>query len=271
MRDNIKLIIKGFIIGLGKILPGVSGAVLAMMLNVYEPTLKVISNLKNNLYYNLKFLMLLGLGGMISIVFGSNLLLFFLDKFYIQTMFLFIGIIIGGIKGIVRETQGVKFKEILIAVIIVTIFCLLSFLPTDIYYNSSNNIFICFISGILDAFASIVPGVSGTILLTLIGTYKPILKAFAGILDFNLLSNNLLILFPFFIGFLFGAYFISKFLNYAFKRYRTISYSCIVGFIIISILMLIIKMDIFNFSFLQILISCLFGIIGLFISKKINI
>ena len=50
MYNNIKLIIKGFIIGLGKIIPGVSGAVLAMMLNVYEPALIAIANIKTNFY-----------------------------------------------------------------------------------------------------------------------------------------------------------------------------------------------------------------------------
>ena len=53
MYNNIKLIIKGFIIGLGKIIPGVSGAVLAMMLNGYEPALIAIAHIKTNFYKNI--------------------------------------------------------------------------------------------------------------------------------------------------------------------------------------------------------------------------
>ena len=87
MNDSIKLIIKGFIVGLGKVIPGVSGSVLAIMLQVYEPALKAISNIKKNFFVNLKFLSLLGTGIISAIVFGSKILLFLLDKFYLQTIF----------------------------------------------------------------------------------------------------------------------------------------------------------------------------------------
>ena len=94
----IKLTIQGFIIGIGKIIPGVSGAMFAMLFGVYEKALKIISNPKKELKGNVLFMLVLGLSVLGAIIFGSNIINRCLDNYYIQTMFLFIGMIVSGIK-----------------------------------------------------------------------------------------------------------------------------------------------------------------------------
>lgn len=271
MNKNIKLIIKGFVIGLGKVMPGVSGAVLAMMLNVYEPTLNSIANLKKDFYSNVKFLTCLGIGIIIAIVFGSNILLFFLNKYYLPTMFLFLGMMISGMIPIAKESKGASLKQKTISFFIILAFFLLSFLETNNNSLLSSNIIVYFLSGILDAFASIVPGISGTVLLMLLGTYSSILGSFANILNFYLLQDNLIILIPFFVGVIVGTYYISKFINYAFKHHRNVTYNCITGFILISIFMLLLKLNISDFNIFQVFLSILFLVIGFVVSYKVNI
>ena len=78
--QNIKLTLKGIIIGLGKIIPGVSGSMLAFSLGVYEDAINAITNFKNNLKKNILFLSYLGIGIVISILLFSNLLIYLLNN-----------------------------------------------------------------------------------------------------------------------------------------------------------------------------------------------
>ena len=98
-----KLILYGFIIGIGKILPGVSGAVLAISLGVYEESIRALNNLFNK--KSIQYLTLLSIGMGISIVFFSNVVLYFVNNYYFWTMLLFIGLIIGGLKEILVELK----------------------------------------------------------------------------------------------------------------------------------------------------------------------
>ena len=142
MYNNIKLIIKGFIIGLGKIIPGVSGAVLAMMLNVYEPALIAIANIKTNFYKNIKYLAMLGIGIIFAIIIGSKALIFFLDKFYIQTMFIFIGIMLAGISPIIKELNLSGIKEKIIIIFVAILFIYISLIQVNNLTNNNSNILI---------------------------------------------------------------------------------------------------------------------------------
>ena len=110
MKENIKLILKGFVIGLGKIIPGVSGAMLAITMGVYETGLRAISNLTKEFKQHFKFLLFLGIGIVLAIVLGSKVVVYCLDKFYLPTMLLFIGMIVGGIKPLFKEVQGQKIE-----------------------------------------------------------------------------------------------------------------------------------------------------------------
>ena len=100
------LIIKGLIIGIGKILPGVSGSVLAISLNVYEKSINAISNIFSDFKNNITYLGFLGFGIITSIFIGSKALLFLLDKYYFYTFSIIIGLIIGTIPTITKQDQG---------------------------------------------------------------------------------------------------------------------------------------------------------------------
>ena len=98
-------LLKGFIIGIGKIIPGVSGSVLAITLGVYDKSVEYINNFKHNKKESLKYLLPLGIGIIISIIIFSKIITILLDKYYQITMLFFIGLIIGGLPEIIKKVK----------------------------------------------------------------------------------------------------------------------------------------------------------------------
>lgn len=274
MKTTLQLIFKGFIIGVGKIIPGVSGAILAIMLKVYEPALDAIANLKKNIFSNLKFLATLGIGIILAIILGSNIVLYFLEHYFLQTMFLFLGLMLSGTIPILKEVKTATFREKLLSLLLFVSLFSLSFIDFDtqniIEVSALFQIVIYFISGIIDVACSIIPGISGTAFLMLIGTYKSILYALGNILTISHSFKNLCIIFPFFSGILVGGYFISKIVNYCFKKYHMKSYCCILSFSFFSITLLVKNIIIKSYNLVEILYSLLFLILGFLLSNKMN-
>ena len=108
------LVLKGFIIGIGKIIPGVSGSMLAISMGIYQQMIDSVINFFIDIKNNLKFLLKIGVGVLIAIMFFSNIILKCLEKYYIITMFFFIGLIVGSFKDIKKEIHTTKIKTILI-------------------------------------------------------------------------------------------------------------------------------------------------------------
>ena len=99
------LFIKGLIIGIGKIIPGVSGLVIAISFGLYEKGIDAINNYFGNVKENTKFLLVLGSGILLSIILMSNLIKILLNKYYFLTMLLFIGLISGGIPSLFSKNK----------------------------------------------------------------------------------------------------------------------------------------------------------------------
>lgn len=274
MKDNLLLILKGFAIGIGKIIPGVSGAILAITLNVYEPALHAISYLKQNFYQNMKYLAMLGIGIVVAIILGSNMIIFLLEHYYLPTICLFIGMMISGTLPIYKEIKNTKIKDIVPALIVIVGIVFFSLFPLNgqlLKMNSSLFMLILFfISGVLDALCSIVPGISGTAVLMMVGTYDKILMTLGSIVKFSSFFTNLTIIVPFFLGILFGGYFISKIINYVFKKHRQKTYCCVFVFSLYSMYAMLSNIFVDNYTLGQILMSVCCFIFGYFITKRMN-
>ena len=103
MKEKLKLVIKGFVIGIANIIPGVSGGTLAITLGIYEDLINAISHFFTNFKKNLEFLILLGIGAVLSILTLSKLINFSLTKFPVPTTLFFIGLIVGGVPLIYKR------------------------------------------------------------------------------------------------------------------------------------------------------------------------
>lgn len=259
---------KGIIIGVGKVIPGVSGAILANMLGIYEKGLKILSNIKQELLANIKFILAIGIGILLAMVFGSKIIIYFLNNHYLTTMFCFMGMIIGGIKHIFDEVRKeIKIQNIFIFLLSFFSIILLSFIKFEAIKHNEN-IFIYFLSGISEAISTIVPGISGTALLMMIGTYNDIMNMFANLFNLSNFSTNLLISLPFFMGLVTGIIITSKIINHLFKRYKTGTYFSIIGFSFASVVLLFIQTLNQSYFFTEIFLSFVVFIVGYIIIIK---
>lgn len=225
MGDNMLVFFKGFIIGLGKIIPGVSGSLLAIRLNVYEKMINSINCFFKDFKYNFFFLSTLGFGMLLAIIFGSNIISYFLDNYYIPTLIIFIILILSGIPSIIKEV-----KNYLFAVISFLIYLAIVFIPE---LNIGQNYFFM---GFLEAFTTIIPGISGTALFMSFGIYDELLSLFSNLLMFEF--NKLI---PFGIGLIIGALILVRFIDCCFKNHRDKTYSVILGLLLASIVVMLIK------------------------------
>lgn len=272
----VKLSLQGFIIGIGKVIPGVSGAMFAMLFGVYEKALRIISNLRKELKGNFLFMSVLGLSILSAIIFGSNIIKRCLDTYYIQTMFLFIGMMVAGIKSLFQNIKGKEIHKKSKALAFFISICLVLISLIDINGGRSavpKNLFsviMLLISGFLDITASIIPGICGTALLMIIGYYDVVISALGDLLNISNLVNNLFVLTPFLIGMILGAIIISKIVNYLFKNYKDATYYAIFCFAIASIIILFVKTISISFTTVELLISIALFIIGWIIVKLID-
>lgn len=240
---------------------------LANCLGVYEKGLEILSHLRTELLKNFKFVLSVGLGILIAMVFGSKMIIFLLNKYYLMTMFCFMGMIIGGIKPVFeRVSKDFNKKNFVIFLISFFAIMLLSIIEFD--QNNNNNIFMYFVSGISEAISTIVPGISGTAMLMIIGTYNDVMSMFASLFDISSLLNNLVILIPFLIGLIIGVIIVSKFINYLFKKHKTSTYYAIIGFSLASIILIFLQTLGKNYSLFEVILSMVTFIIGYIIAAK---
>lgn len=259
----MKNFFKGFIVGIGKIIPGVSGAMLAISMGIYDKSLSYICNFRNNKKESIKYLFPIVLGIILSIIFFSRIISLSLNSFYLITMLFFIGLIIGGVPSVVDK---VNKKDYYIVIISFVIFFLISISNIDNVYVINNNFLdfiVFFISGILEAIGTVVPGVSGTALLMVMGTYSTIINSIGNF-------DNIKILIPFIFGFVIGVIIIVKTINYLFKKCKNKVYAFVLGILLSSIVLLIVQSFKDSFKIIHLIIGLILMIFGIFISGKLE-
>lgn len=268
----LKLILKGFIIGVGKIIPGVSGALLAISLGVYEKAVDAIGNFFKNPINNFKFLFPLGIGVVLSICLTCKLIIFLLNNYYLSIMLLFIGLIIGGILPMFKKINFKKLKiSNYLTMILSFIFVIsLSFVGNNLFLCEVNNSILKFLIytliGFIDAATMIIPGISGTAIMMLLGLYEMLLNLLSSINSISSIINNLFLFIPYIIGIIVTILLLSKVMSYLFSKKSEIIYCSIIGFSISSILMLFIDLFNYDVSFYHFI----FLILGFFVSTKLE-
>lgn len=275
MINNIKLFFKGFIIGIANIIPGVSGGTLAISLGIYEKLIKILSNLFQDFKENLKFLIPIILGAVSSLLILSKLINYCLNKFEIQTILFFIGLIIGGIPLITRKAKVKKIKIRYIISFLVPFIFIISliflnngFSNVDLNKINALDALMLFFVGVIAAATMIIPGISGSFVLMLLGYYKPIIKIISDLTNFSHLYHNMLILIPLAIGILIGIVLVSKLINYLLKKHEKVTYFAILGFIFSSIVSIVINIT--SFTLIGFAVGLLFMALGFVITYKIS-
>jgi len=222
----MKLFLKGIIVGIGAIAPGLSGSLLLVVLGLYEKVINSITTLFKNFKKNLLFLIPLGIGILLGIVTFSRLISFVIENYEIQTRLAFFGLLIGTIPLFYREVKKNndlnKKHFLLMGIAFILGVCVL--LSPSIGSTENINIFQSFLLGFIGIGATIVPGVSGTAVLSVLGLYD-------NWLDLTSLNDIVLSIYiPAGIGVVIGGFLLLFTINKLLKKNYTATFSVLFGF-----------------------------------------
>ena len=237
--DYITLFFKGIFMGIADAIPGVSGGTIALLLGIYEELISTISDLNINLLIDLKqngfksfwkklngnFLVTLITGIGISLIFFIKISSKLLNDYPMFIWSFFLGLIIATVYVIFKLIKKWDYINIISAFATI----ILSSILSSISVNSSDEISLLYIlvCGIIASSAMILPGISGSLILVIMGVYKVLIDS----------VNNLeiSIIFTFIIGAITGLISFSKILSWLFNNYKNLTYSIMLGLVIGSI------------------------------------
>ncbi len=279
MKEKLILFIKGIVLGVAFVIPGVSGGTLAVLLGIYEELIEAASNFYKNMVNFKKYFMYLlpiGLGIIFSVAVFAKLIKFGLDKAPIITILIFLGMIIGGIPALVRNVKGTKINLKDMTLMLVGLIIVISML---IFHKSNSNVVLTnmsitgyitlFLVGAIAAVTMVVPGISGSFTLMLIGYYEPILNLVNDITSFKNLGPNLILIFIFMLGVFIGIIFISKIIEWCLKHYKRETYYAIIGFVLSSIISVIYEVSKFPFNLTHLIIGIVLLVINTVLVYKV--
>lgn len=247
--------LKGIAIGAGAILPGISSGVLCVIFGLYEKLLNSILNFFHDIKSNFKFLFPIILGSICGIILFGNFLNIVFEKFPLQTKSIFIGLILGSIPSLLSEVnhkQKFKLHYLVFFVFSLTIGIFMVWFENFIFVPTPSSISFSYLllAGFLMSIGIVVPGVSSTIILMLLGIYSVYLSAVSTV--------YLPVLLPMLIGILIGSLIFMKLTRFLLNKFYAQTFYTIIGFTVGSIFVLLPEIN----SFLDGLIAICCTILG---------
>jgi putative membrane protein len=244
----IILALKGFMMGIANIIPGVSGGTIAIILGIYEELINRVSNLFKDFKENLKFIIPIGIGIVASIAIMSGVIKYSYNNFPLPTMMFFVGLVLGGIPMLLSHVRGKKeskkISNYIIFLITFSIVVLMS--VSDLIFNTNTVVnfsnmgilgfVLLFLVGIISAGTMVIPGISGSLVLMLLGYYYPVIDTIHSFVKFKDIVSNGIILTVFGLGVLVGIVAIAKLLEWLFKKYSVKTYFGVLGFVFASVI-----------------------------------
>lgn len=229
------IVLKGFLIGGTMSIPGVSGGSMAMILGIYDDLIVSVSMLLKNFKKNVIFLLVFCAGALAGIVSFSNPLEALLESHRIPVMFFFIGAVVGSIPMIMRKAQVTQLSWKVVAYPLIGIACVvpLALLPSDLLQQQEFSLVYVLLqiaAGIIAAIGLVLPGISVSQMLLMLGLYEPIIKSVS---SFDIMA--LLSLLPFFLSLLAGILATTKLLEAAMTKHPQVTYLIVLGFLIASV------------------------------------
>lgn len=216
------------------LVPGVSGGSMAMTLGIYNELIEAISSIRQMKKKDIIFLSLFILGAAVGMLIFANPILALIERFPKPTIFFFLGAVAGAIPMICKHSKVTKIAvKHVVYVILGAVFVLaLSFIPSDILHTSSTNgllwFFILVLAGFISAVAFILPGISFSYFLLLLGLYDDTMRAIG--------DMDIMFLLPLVIGLAIGILISAKLLDRAMKVYPHATYLIILGFVVGSLI-----------------------------------
>lgn len=236
---HLRVFFCGILMGIADAIPGISGGTIALLLGIYEELIGSISNFNIYLFQNLKkkgikycwnkingnFLLSLISGVLLSLVSFVKIFSILIQKYPLFIWSFFLGLILATLFVINRNIKKWNIVNFILIFIFAFLTILLSIINPSISENI--NLFYILICGIIASSAMILPGISGSLILVILGVYTLIINAL------NNLEYNIILVFL--IGCLIGIINFSKIIKWLFHNYRDYTFSIMLGLVIGSI------------------------------------
>mgnify|MGYP001483076727 CR=1 FL=1 len=237
--DYIKLFFKGVFMGIADAIPGVSGGTIALLLGIYEELISTISGLNFSLITKLKnngfksfweslngnFLITLVLGIGISLILFVKISANLLTSHPLYVWSFFLGLILATVYVIYKLIESWNLVNIISTLLMIAFSIILT--SDSLNISDDTNLFYILICGIIASSAMILPGISGSLILVILGVYKILVEALDN-LDIRIITS-------FIVGAIIGVISFSKILKWLFRNYKSLAYSIMLGLVIGSI------------------------------------
>lgn len=269
-------IVKGMFVGVANIIPGVSGGTLAVSMNIYDKMIEALGAITKKFKKSFFTLLPIAIGMVAGIGIFSFIIPHCLAKYAFPTCMCFAGLIVGGIPEIIGHTTK-AMSDSKKRLNPLHILCFALFLAIAIYMAVANPssggadsieigavmVIKLLLLGIVSAATMVIPGVSGSLLLMILGYYSGVIGSISAFLtalkelDGSGILHNTMILLPFGIGCIAGILLVSKLIAWLLKKAPTYTYCSILGLVIASPFAVLYKMENPVFSPLYIVIGIL--------------
>ena len=284
MKEFIFNILKGIVIGISNVIPGVSGGTMMVSMGIYDKLIFLLTHFIKKMKEAIAMLIPLGIGMVLAIALFSKLfsdILF--PKFPVQTNLFFIGLILGGLPLIYGKVKGNKLKMPSIIAFIVFFVLVVglavigegSGATADTSFSVINVIKL-FGVGVVAAATMVIPGVSGSMMMMVLGYYNTIIDTISALIDalkaFDIAAilDTFTILVPFGIGAVIGVVVIAKLVEYVLKNFPLITYWAIIGLVVASPVAIVIMMDVATIGAVEIISGIVLFAVGAVIAYKLG-
>lgn len=243
----IKSFFKGVVIGIANIVPGVSGGTMMVSMGIYDRLIHCITHLFSEFKKSVLFLLPIAVGMVVAIAASSFGLTYLFEHFPIQTNLLFVGLILGGLPAVWKKVKGKGIKGGHVAACVLFFALVVGMAAmgesegqaADLSFSIVNAVILVGV-GIITSATMVIPGVSGSMVLMLMGFYYPILNEvkdfFTALAAFDMeaIIAGCGILIPFGIGVVAGIFGIAKLVEIIFEKFPLYAYWAIIGLIVSS-------------------------------------
>jgi putative membrane protein len=284
VKEFIANILRGMVIGVSNVIPGVSGGTMMVSMGIYDKLILVLTHFIKRMKEAITLLVPIVIGMLLSIaIFAKIFSEILFPKFPLQTNLFFIGLIIGGLPVIYKRVKGntVRLPQIvafIVLFVVVVGFALIgegNGSSVDVTFSLST-ILKMFGAGVIAAATMVIPGVSGSMVMMILGYYNTIIdtiNAFVNALkafDIGAMLNTFIVLIPFGIGVVVGIVAVAKLIEFLLEKYPLITYWAIIGLIAASPFAILIMMDVATVGVVEIISGLVLLVVGFFISMKLG-
>ena len=240
-----KQVLKGVLIGVANIIPGVSGGTLAVSMGIYDKLIVAITHLFKETKKSIKTLLPYGIGAVIGIISLSFIIEWMFLRFPFEMNLFFSGLILGSVPILYSKVKGSKlegkyiiaFLFMFILVVGMSLFKSSEMVQKTLTLSGFEWIKL-FVVGVIASATMIIPGVSGSMVLTLMGYYLPIIESvnhcIKSLVQFKWVEmfTTGIVLVPFAIGVLVGIFLIAKLIEILLKHAEKLVYWGIIGLVL---------------------------------------